>query len=269
MLAGLLAGLLVFGFAEIFGEPQINRVIGFEAAIEAVRAKAQGGPPAMAEPELVSRTVQASIGLFTGVVVHATALGGLLALVFAVADRRVVDLAPRGGAALLAAAGFVAVYAVPSLKYPASPPAVGDPATIGQRTGLYFMFLALSVVAMIVAAVLRRRLVPRLGGWNAALAACGFYLLAVGVAAAVLPAVDEVPDGFPATVLWQFRVVSFGMQLLMWAVIGLAFGAFAESAMAHWWRVHGTDRDGNGLRGDDPGRRRRPAGIRRITSPPG
>jgi predicted cobalt transporter CbtA len=231
MLAGLLSGLLAFGFAEIFGEPQIDYAIGFETAANQARAKAAAGPPAVSEPELVSRTVQAGLGLFTGIMVYATACGGLFALVFAVADRRVVDLAPRGASALLAAAGFVAIYAVPALKYPPSPPAVGEPDTIAQRTALYFIMLALSAAALVAVALLRKRMAPRLGGWNAALIAAGAYLLLVIAVAAALPAVNEVPDTFPATVLWRFRVASSGVQLLMWATIGLAFGPLAERAM--------------------------------------
>jgi hypothetical protein len=234
MLAGLLAGLLVFGFGKVFGEPQVDRAIGFESALDAAKARAEEakGIPVVEEPELVSRKVQAGLGLFTGVMVYSTAFGGLFALVFAVADRRVVDLRPRGVSALLAASGFIAVYVVPNLKYPANPPSVGEPDTIGQRTALYFIMLAFSVVAMVAAAVLRKRLAARHGGWNAALIAAASYLVAVIVVARILPGINEVPDAFPAVVLWQFRIASFGMQLIMWATIGLVFGALAESALS-------------------------------------
>ena len=233
MLVGLLAGLLVFGFGKVFGEPQIDRAISFESALDEAKAKAEEakGIHVEEEPELVSRKVQAGLGLFTGVMVYSAAFGGLFALVFAVADRRVVNLGPRTGSALLAASGFIAVYVVPNLKYPANPPSVGQPDTIGQRTALYFIMLALSVAAMIAAALLRKRLAARLGGWNAALIAAGSYLIAMIVVARILPGINEVPDEFPAVVLWQFRVASFGMQLLMWAMIGLVFGALTERAM--------------------------------------
>ena len=233
MLVGLLAGLLVFGFGKSFGEPQVERAISFETALDEAKAKAEeaNGIRAVEEPELVSRNVQASLGLFTGVVVYSTAFGGLFALVFALADRRAVNLRPRAVSALLAASGFIAVYVVPNLKYPANPPAVGQPDTIDQRTALYFIMLALSIGAMVGAGLLRKRLAGRLGEWNAALIAAGSYLATVLVVALILPAINEVPDNFPAVVLWQFRVASFGMQLIMWATIGLAFGALTERAV--------------------------------------
>jgi predicted cobalt transporter CbtA len=233
MLAGLLAGLLVFAFGKIVGEPQVDRAIGFEHALNDAKALADEakGIHAMKEPELVSREIQAGLGLFIGVLVYSTAFGGLFALVYAVADRRVVDLDPRAASALLAASGFIVVYVVPSLKYPASPPAIGQPDTIGQRTALYFILLTFSVAAMVAAALLRKRLAVRQGKWSAALIAAGSYLIAMLVAARILPGVNEVPSEFPAAVLWQFRVASFGMQLIMWTTIGLVFGVLTQRAV--------------------------------------
>jgi len=118
------------------------------------------------------------------------------------------------------------------LKYPANPPSIGQPETIGQRTALYFTILVLSVGAMVIAAVLRKRLADRHGGWNAALVSAAFYLDAVAVGALLLPGINEVPEGFPASVLWQFRIASFGMQLVMWTTFGLVFGALGERVLA-------------------------------------
>ncbi len=234
MLVGILAGLLVFAFGKFAGEPQVDRAISFESALDEAKAKADRakGMHVEEEPELVSRPVQAGWGLFTGAMVYSTAFGGLFALVFAVADRRALSLGPRAVSALLAGAGFIAVYVVPNLKYPANPPSVGQSDTIGQRTALYFITLALSVAAMVVAAVLRKRLAVRHREWNAALAATGFYLIAVIVVASLLPAINEVPEEFPAVVLWNFRIASFGMQLIMWSTFGLVFGGLTERALA-------------------------------------
>jgi predicted cobalt transporter CbtA len=251
MLAGVLAGLLVFAFGKVFGEPRVDRAIAFEAAMDAAKAAKEHASMAHDhgaadsqnhatseaasgddEPELVSRPVQAGVGLLTGVVLYSAAFGGLFGLVFAAADRRVLHISTRADSALLAAAAFVAIYIVPNLKYPANPPSVGEPETIGVRTALYFTMLAVSVAAVIGAAVLRKRLLPRFGAWSAALLAAGFYIVAVAVAGAILPAVNEVPEGFPAALLWEFRMASLGMQAILWTTIGLMFGALAEKVMA-------------------------------------
>ena len=244
MLLGIVAGLLCFSFLKIVGEPQVDRAIAFETQLDEVKAKAAAqaliakglpAPKEEPEPELVSRRVQAGLGLFTGVMVYNVAFGGLFALAFALAYGRMSDFGPRATSAVLAIVGLIAVYIVPNLKYPANPPSVGDPATIGMRTALYFSMIAISLAAMIAAGMLRLRLLPRYGAWNAFLIAAGAYLIVVIVAGLVLPPINEVPAEFPAVVLWQFRVASLGAQLIMWATIGLVFGALTERAATTAW----------------------------------
>jgi predicted cobalt transporter CbtA len=246
MLVGFVAGLLVFGVGKLVGEPQVDRAIAFEAAVDgAKKADVAKGMPAMEpEPEIVSREVQASFGLFTGVVVYSAAFGGLFALVFAVAYGRVGNLRPRAVSALLALGGFLALYAVPSLKYPANPPSVGGPATIGLRTGLYFSIMLISIVALVLAVMAQRRLARRFDVWSATLLAAAGYLVSIVVADFLLPAMNEVPEGFSAVLLWRFRMASLGMQAVMWATIGLLFGALTERAMASKLRLsaHGLMR---------------------------
>jgi predicted cobalt transporter CbtA len=225
MLAGLLAGLLAFALSWWFGEPQVNLAIAFE---DHLRQMAGAAP----EPELVSRAVQSTLGLLTGVVVYGCALGGIFALLFAYAYGRIGRLSPRATAAVLAAAGFVTVILVPQIKYPANPPSVGEPETIGLRTALYFTMLALSVAASVVASGTGRSLAARLGGWNAALVGGLAYVVAMFIVMTVLPAIDEMPSGFPAVLLWKFRLVSLGVETVLWTTIGLAFGMLAERQLA-------------------------------------
>jgi len=237
MLVGILAGLLSFGFLRVYGEPQVDRAIAFEAQLDEAKAAAEKtkgmNTPDEEQPELVSRPVQAGIGLFTAVMVYCTAFGGLFGLAFAFAYGRVDGaLTPQGVSTLLAATGFVAIYLVPNLKYPANPPSVGEPETIGIRTALYFIMIAISIAAMVGSVTLKRLFVPRIGEWNANLAAVACYIVLVAVAGLLLPPVNEVPEQFPAVVLWKFRIASIGAQFIMWATIGLLFGALTQRALA-------------------------------------
>jgi predicted cobalt transporter CbtA len=228
---GLFAGLLAFGFARTFGEPPLDRAITFE---EHAHHHHHGDAAQASEPEveLVSRATQAGLGLFVGILVYGAAIGGLFSLVFAFVHGRVGRLGARATAAIIALGGFIAIVLVPGLKYPPNPPSIGDPATIGSRTQLFFVMLVCSLVAAILAVALARRLFARLGGWNAGLAACAAFVVLAALAAWALPAVNEVPASFPAVVLWQFRVASLGIHLILWTVIGLAFGALVERRAA-------------------------------------
>ena len=231
MIAGLVAGLLLFAVGRTLGEPQVERAIAYEAAADESHAQAEaaaGHASALPEPELVSRANQAGLGLLTGTVVYGAAFGGLFALCFAFARGRTGPADPRALALLLAAGGFLAVFLVPDLKYPSNPPSIGEPDTIGSRTALYFAMMACSVAALAAATALRQRLLHARGPWPAALLAAAFYAACVTAAMLLLPAVQEVPDGFDAVLLWRFRMATIAMQFTMWATLGLLFGALAD-----------------------------------------
>ncbi|NTI85572.1 CbtA family protein [Agrobacterium rhizogenes] len=221
MLVGALAGILIFIYARIFGEPLVDWAIGFEEKVAQAAGEAS-------EPEIVSRATQAGVGLLTGSLIYATAVGGLFALVFAFVYGRISSLGARGTAALLAIAAFVAISLVPDLKYPANPPAVGNPDTIGVRTELFFVMIVASIVGMIVAVGFGRRLVARYGSWNGVILAGIGYFVFIALIQYLLPPINEVPEQFSAIVLWRFRITSLGMHAILWATLGLAFGAWAE-----------------------------------------
>ena len=100
--------------------------------------------------------------------------------------------------------------------------------------------MACSVAALGVATVLRQRLLRTRGAWPAALVAAVFYGACVATAMLLLPAVQEVPDGFDAVLLWRFRMATIAMQFTMWTALGLLFGALAERVFSGTRRVPGA-----------------------------
>lgn len=242
MLAGVVAGVLAFGFARVYGEPQVDQAISLEDhggagghAHGMDMAAPSASVPAPAhehghdhEEELVSRDTQAGIGLLTGVVVFGAAVGGLFALVFAYAHGRTGTLGARALSAWLALAAFTALVLIPNLKYPANPPSVGMAESIGYRTGLFFLMIAISVTVLVFSLKVRRALVANLGAWNGSVAGVAVFVGITALVLNIMPTLNEVPSNFPATLLWQFRVAAIGIQLLMWTTIGLLFGWLVE-----------------------------------------
>ena len=225
LIAGVLGGLLATGFARGVGEAAVDQAIAFEGA----RAAAAGEP---AEPALVSRSTQKSFGLLTAAVVFGLSIGGLFALTFAAVYGRVGRASPARTALWLAAAAYVVVFLVPFIKYPSNPPAVGDPDTIGRRTGLYVCMIVISLLAAYIALRLRATYARRLTASTATLLAVATYAAIALVAGLVLPAVHEVPGDFPAATLWRFRESTVGMQAILWTTIGLVFAGLAPRVMA-------------------------------------
>jgi uncharacterized membrane protein YidH (DUF202 family) len=224
LVAGALGGLAATGFASLAGEPAVEQAIAVEAS------KLPAGAPA--EPELVSRDAQRSVGLITAAVTYGLAVGGAFALVFAVVYGRIADATPSRTALWLAGAAFLVVFLVPFVKYPSTPPAVGDPETIGRRTTLFVTMIVVSLLSAVAAVRIRAwlRAGPRTLPY-ATLGAVAAYLLVVGAVALALPGIHEIPADFPATTLWRFREATVGMQLVLWATIGLVFGVLAQRVM--------------------------------------
>lgn len=241
LLAGAVGAVLAFVFARLCAEPVIGRAIAFENG----RTEAENAQGVLEHgAELFSRGVQSNAGLGFGVLAFGVAMGALFAVAFCLIYGRVGDsariAAPRPLSVRLAAAAFVTVYLVPFVKYPPNPPAVGQSDTVAARTGWYLVAVLTSVVLAVVAVWLARRLAALFGGlWNAGLIAAGSYLLVITVVLVLLPTVPETPEplrnatgaitypGFPADVLYEFRLVALATQLVLWASIGLAFAMLA------------------------------------------
>ncbi|MGW1051277.1 CbtA family protein [Streptomyces sp. NPDC001118] len=220
MLAGLAAGVLALVVAYLLGEPNVDKAISFEDAHSHEH-----------EMAVVSRSLQSTAGLATGVLVYGVAFGGIAALAYCFALGRVGRFSPRATALLLSGCALFAVYVVPFLKYPANPPSVGSPDTIGKRTTLYFLMMLLSVLLAIAATLLGKRLAPSLGTWWATVVAVAAFAVVIGLAYQFLPVVNEVPKDFPATLLWRFRLSALAIQTVMWGGFGLLFGELAERVL--------------------------------------
>jgi predicted cobalt transporter CbtA len=231
---GMVAGLISGMFAFAVGEPHVDAAIAIEeaatsASTPAVPEADDGHAHDHGEEAAVSRTGQ-KFGLFLATGFYGLSLGGLFALAFAGLRGRV---GPRSDGALAlaaAATGFVAIVLVPFLKYPANPPAVGDPETINSRTMLYVIMVLVGLAAVAVAVAGARRVRPSSGPWVRPAVAGASFLVPVVAAWLLLPPVDEVPEGFPGSLLWDFRIASLGTQFVLWAALGILFALAGERA---------------------------------------
>jgi hypothetical protein len=210
-LAGALAGLLTSVAAYFLLEPVLDAAIALEGGGD--------GP--------VSRQTQKTLGLPTGFVVVGMALGLLFALAYAVLPSR--DTAWRRALGL-AFGGFLALAAVPQLRYPANPPGVGDPETITGRTSSYLLAVALGVAVVSAAYAALRALDGRgVGPSLRQPLVVAVTLAVVAVAYALLPDSGDRVEA-PASLVWDFRIRSLGALALLWALLGAAFGLLAERA---------------------------------------
>jgi hypothetical protein len=58
------------------------------------------------------------------------------------------------------------------------------------------------------------------------------FLATIVAAYLLLPAINEVPGSFPATLLWQFRFASLGTQATLWLLLGFGYAAAVDRRLS-------------------------------------
>jgi hypothetical protein len=200
-LSGVIAGIVGFVFAWIFAEPQIDKAIDYESGRDDILGKlneAAGLPVEPDGPEIFSRTIQSTIGIATGVIAFSAAMGALVAVAYVVLHGR-VQIRPRNLAWAIAGFGFLGVYLLPFVKYPANPPAIGHTFTIETRGHLYLTMVAGSLIllglAVYLFGVLKRRFSTPAA---VALSAVAFFIV-YGLLIGLLPSLGDLQANVDAT----------------------------------------------------------------------
>ena len=225
VVAGLVAGVVAAGFHSLLTEPVIDRAIKIEEELSQTR----GSP---VEEPLVSRGAQ-RVGLVFGFLLYGGAWGLLVGILSHLARRLLPALSEAKRSLVLAAVSGWAVAIFPFIKYPANPPGVGDPETIGYRQALYLGFIGLSIIGAVLAFGLQRSLgTGRRWAWPVAL---GLYVAYLVLIYLVMP-VNPDPVRMPSRVVWTFRALSLAGLALFWAVLGVAFGWLCRKRGQQAWQ---------------------------------
>ncbi|MBI4213306.1 MAG: CbtA family protein [Chloroflexi bacterium] len=213
LLAGLAAGVVAAAFHLAFTEIVIQSAISFEEAAH--------GEPA-GEAGLVTRDGQ-RVGLFVGYVLYGGLWGLLLFGLVIAAGNWIPGRAASTRGLVLAAAAYWCAAVFPAIKYPPTPPGVGDPATIAVRQLAYVESIALAAGAIFGALLLARLVRRRNISTSLAVAAAAiFALTAHAVIYAVLPPGAD-SGGFPGEILASFRSLSVAGGALFWFILGSGF----------------------------------------------
>ena len=220
--AGAVVGVLVAAYLYTVVEPTISVAIDLEEA--GASAEAADGPAPVSDDPPFTRGEQVGGGMaaaFLTAMVVAVAFG----TVYASLRHRVPARSDLPRALWLAAVGFGTIALIPALKYPASPPGVGDPETVGERTILYLGCLAASTATAVVLSRISGALRARLGDHTRIAVVAALGVVAYGVLLAALPAGPQGGEpAVPPELLWDFRVRSLGGLALLWLGLGLGLG---------------------------------------------
>lgn len=201
-------------------EPYIDEAIN----IENQNAIAHGeviNPQEFNDYRLWQKSGEIAAGTILGV-----SLGALFGVVFAVTRNSIPGSNNKKKALILAGIMLLVIYIVPTLKYPANPPAVGDPETIYYRESLYITLLAVSGLSALGLAFLCRKLGDKKGKQVVV------PVIYIGIIAAAFMILPPNPDEItaPMDLVMGFRIASGLTMSAFWGLLGLILGALWDKA---------------------------------------
>ena len=216
LLAGAIAGTILGAINQVAVEPYIDYAVELEmqntnqssqiinpAEFTAYRLWQRGG-------EMLAGTI---LGL---------SIGSLFGIVFAYTHNSVPGSNNKKKALIVAGIMWFVLFLIPALKYPANPPAVGDPETLYYRQSLYVAFLAISGFSALGLAFLYRKM----GALNIKKAIIpAAYAAIISGAYLAMPANPD-PINAPMDLVMGFRITSAITISMFWGLLGVIFGTF-------------------------------------------
>lgn len=229
LVAGLVSGLLVGGFHNLFTVPVMERAI----VLEKERTAAANGGVVDDEGALVSLGVQ-RIGMAVGTGIYGAIMGLLFAGGFTLLRRVVPSWQPMIVALTVGALGFWALSLFPFIRYPLNPPGVGDESTLTSRQLWQTVFMILSGAGMAGVLVAMQYVRSLQISVTQRYRYIGMTLLAYAIFALVIVfAIPGNPDPVPVPIdlLELFRTLTMVGQFLQWALLATGVGLALE-----WYR---------------------------------
>lgn len=217
VIAGIILSILNLGILE----PYIDRAIGLEIAKQVSSGKKVN------MSEMIDYRYWQKGGAFAGGAMYGAGLASLFGVVFVFARNKLPGNDNKRKALFLAAIMWFVLYFMVALKYPANPPAVGDPATIYYREVLYVGYILISGFAALGLAVSwdripissKRIIIPLI------------YAAIMVTAYLVMPA---NPDKIEVSMnlIQTFRIFSAITIGIFWAILGIVFGSLWDKFLS-------------------------------------
>src|SRR5919112_4515937 len=216
LLAGAIAGTILGIVNQVAVEPYIEHAIELE-----MQDAAQSGQIINSDEFNVYRFWQRGGEIVAGTILGLS-IGSLFGIVFAYTHSSVPGSNNKKKALIIAGIMWFVLFLMPALKYPANPPAVGDPETIYYRQNLYVAFLAISGFSALGLAFLYRKM----GALNIKKAIIPVAYAAIISGAYLAMPANPDPINAPMDLVMGFRITSAITISMFWGLLGAIFGTF-------------------------------------------
>ena len=209
-LAGTILGIINLGLVE----PYIDQAIG----IEIQNSVSSGENVDLSE--IAHYRIWQKSGEVVAAAVYGISLGALFGIIFAYSKNALPGSNYKKKALFLAGILWFVLYLVVAIKYPANPPAVGNPETIYYREALYVAFIAISGFTALILALLWKRV--KINSKKIV-----FPLVYAGIMTAAYIAMPANPDpiNISMELVQNFRVWTAVTIGIFWGLLGIIFGS--------------------------------------------
>jgi len=223
LLSGAIAGTLLGLINQVVVEPYIDKAIGIQT-----QAAINAGQIVDPMQQSTYRTWQKGGEIAAGTI-YGISLSALFGVIFAYSRNSILLPGSNNKKKALVLAGimFFVLFLIPTLKYPANPPGVGNPQTIYYREILYVGFIATSGFTALALTLIHKRF----GNNNPWSSKKKLILLPVIYAIVLVTAYASFPPNpdkvtMPADLISNFRIAGAFTIGLFWWLLGITLGSF-------------------------------------------
>ncbi len=234
LVMGLIAGVLVGGFINVFNVPVMEWAIELEGAAAAAEAPAGEQEEEVTGFYATLGSLGAQrIGLVLGLAVLGIVYGAVFTGMFHVVRRAFPGWNIWAWALIGGALCFWSVSLFTQLKYPLNPPGIGEDASLLARQGFQFLFILLSALSVVAVGLVIRYIHET--GWEGSQRVLGYagaavaYVVVAVIVFSVIPGnPDPIPEWVPEGLVIMFRTFSILGHLLLWMIIALGVSGYTR-----------------------------------------
>jgi predicted cobalt transporter CbtA len=219
--SGVIAGIILAFLNLGIVEPTIDKAI----ALEVQKQSSSGENVNMSA--LIDYRYWQKAGAFAGGAIYGAGFASLFGVIFVFARSKLPGKNNKQKAILLAGIMWLVLFLMVALKYPANPPAVGDPETIYYRETLYVGYIMISGLAALGMAVIwirttinsKKIIIPLM------------YAAIMVTAYVVMP---SNPDKIEISMglLQTFRILTAITIGVFWGILGIIFGSLWDKFLS-------------------------------------
>jgi len=163
-------------------------------------------------------------------VILGMAFGSLLGIVFVFGRRIIPSSSNIKKALVLSGIIWLVIFLIPSIKYPANPPTVGDPDTINYRQSLFISFILISGFTALGLAILYTKIKSKLSVKFLTVSIIYAFIM-TGVFLVIPPNPDEIMASMDF--VNGFRIMSMLTMTMFWIILGIIFGIIWDKVKPH------------------------------------